>query len=79
MLVLWTCYGGLEWWSLLMNLNRKCQFVQQFLFWRALLNACRVYRKPEYGKIAADNIFILDPENSGNHVLLSNMLATVER
>ena len=43
--------------------------------WGALLGACRVYGKPELGKIAADNLFELDPKDSGNHVVLSNMFA----
>ncbi|CAN0856858.1 Pentatricopeptide repeat-containing protein At4g14850 [Linum grandiflorum] len=47
--------------------------------WGALLNACRVHGKPEIGKIAADNLFKLDPKDSGNHVLLSNMFAVAGR
>ncbi|KAK9288685.1 hypothetical protein L1049_017148 [Liquidambar formosana] len=47
--------------------------------WGALLGACRVYGKPELGKIAADNLFELDPKDSGNHVLLSNMFAAAGR
>lgn len=45
--------------------------------WGALLNACRVYRKPNLGKIAAEKLFELDPQDSGNHVLLSNIFAAV--
>lgn len=47
--------------------------------WGALLNACRVYGKPDLGKISADNLFKLDPKDSGNHVLLSNMFAAAGR
>lgn len=47
--------------------------------WGALLGACRVYGKPELGKVAAENLFQLDPKDSGNHVLLSNMLAAAGR
>lgn len=47
--------------------------------WGALLGACRVYGKPELGKIAAENLFELDPKDSGNHVLLSNMFAAAGR
>ncbi|CAA2951295.1 pentatricopeptide repeat-containing protein At4g14850 [Olea europaea var. sylvestris] len=43
--------------------------------WGALLGACKVYGKPELGKIAAENLFELDPHDSGSHVLLSNMFA----
>ncbi|GAV81844.1 PPR domain-containing protein/PPR_2 domain-containing protein/DYW_deaminase domain-containing protein [Cephalotus follicularis] len=47
--------------------------------WGALLNACRVYGKPELGKIAADYLFELDRKDSGNHVLLSNIFAAAGR
>lgn len=47
--------------------------------WGALLGACKMYRKPELGKIAAENLFGLDPEDSGNHVVFSNMLADAGR
>lgn len=47
--------------------------------WGALLGACKMYRKPELGKIAADSLFKLDPNDSGNHVVLSNMFAAAGR
>ncbi|WCJ23785.1 Pentatricopeptide repeat (PPR) superfamily protein [Euphorbia peplus] len=47
--------------------------------WGALLNACRVHNKPELGKIAANKLFELDPKDSGNHVLLSNMFSAAGR
>ncbi|XVF38242.1 hypothetical protein REPUB_Repub20aG0083200 [Reevesia pubescens] len=39
----------------------------------------RVYKKPELGRIAADKLFELDPKDSGNHVLLSNLFASTGR
>jgi pentatricopeptide repeat protein len=65
--------------------ERAYEFVQKMPIrptisvWGALLNACRVYGEPELGKIAADNLFKLDPKDSGNHVLLSNMFAAAGR
>lgn len=47
--------------------------------WGALLGSCKMHGKPELGKIAAENLFQLDPQDSGNHVLLSNMLAAAGR
>ncbi|EPS73044.1 hypothetical protein M569_01710 [Genlisea aurea] len=47
--------------------------------WGALLGACKMHGKPELGKVAAENLFRLDPMDSGNHVLLSNMLAAEGR
>ncbi|GER28112.1 pentatricopeptide repeat (PPR) superfamily protein [Striga asiatica] len=43
--------------------------------WGALLSACKLHGKPEIGKVAAENLFRLDPNDSGNHVILSNMYA----
>jgi len=65
--------------------ERAYEFVQKMPIrptisvWGALLNACRVYKEPELGKIAADKLFKLDPKDSGNHVLLSNMFAAAGR
>ncbi|RWR85382.1 Pentatricopeptide repeat [Cinnamomum micranthum f. kanehirae] len=47
--------------------------------WGALLGACRVHGKPELGQIAAEKLFELDPHDSGNHVILSNMFAAAGR
>lgn len=43
--------------------------------WGALLNACRTYCHIEVGKIAALELFKLEPWNPGNYVLLSNIYA----
>ncbi|PSS29159.1 Pentatricopeptide repeat-containing protein [Actinidia chinensis var. chinensis] len=45
--------------------------------WGALLAGCRKHRNLEIAEIAARNLFVLEPENSGNYVLLSNMYAEV--
>ncbi|CAN6453813.1 unnamed protein product [Victoria cruziana] len=47
--------------------------------WGALLAACRIHGNLEIGKEAASKLFILEPENGGNYVLLSNMYAQVGR
>ncbi|KAL7599338.1 hypothetical protein Lser_V15G22197 [Lactuca serriola] len=47
--------------------------------WGALLGSCKVHGYNEIGKIAADNLFQLDPQDSGNHVILSNMFAASGR
>ncbi|KAE9453166.1 hypothetical protein C3L33_14932, partial [Rhododendron williamsianum] len=39
----------------------------------------RVYGKPELGRVAAENLFELDPHDSGKHVLLSSMFAASGR
>ncbi|KAG8368783.1 hypothetical protein BUALT_Bualt15G0082600 [Buddleja alternifolia] len=43
--------------------------------WGSLLAAGRCYRNLEISELAARKLFILEPENSGNFVILSNMYA----
>nr|XP_009391126.2 PREDICTED: pentatricopeptide repeat-containing protein At3g63370, chloroplastic [Musa acuminata subsp. malaccensis] len=43
--------------------------------WCALLGACRVHLNHELGKIAAEKLLELEPENPGNYVLISNAFA----
>ncbi|PIA45158.1 hypothetical protein AQUCO_01700593v1 [Aquilegia coerulea] len=45
----------------------------------ALLNASRIYKKVELGEYAAFKLFELEPENSGNYALLSNIYASAGR
>nr|CAD1838907.1 unnamed protein product [Ananas comosus var. bracteatus] len=45
----------------------------------ALLNAGRKYRNVNLGEFAAKELFKLEPENSGNYVLLSNIYASLGR
>lgn len=47
--------------------------------WGALLGACRVHGKMELARIAAEKLFEIDPQDSGNHVLLSNIFASAGR
>ncbi|KDP36860.1 hypothetical protein JCGZ_08151 [Jatropha curcas] len=41
--------------------------------WGALMSACRVYGNVELGKEVAEQLFALDPSDSRNYILLSNM------
>ncbi|XP_023526347.1 pentatricopeptide repeat-containing protein At4g14850 [Cucurbita pepo subsp. pepo] len=58
---------------------RRMPFPPTISIWGALLGACRMHGKPELGKLAAEKLFELDPKDSGNHVVLSNMLAATSR
>uniref|UniRef100_A0A7N0RFN7 DYW domain-containing protein n=1 Tax=Kalanchoe fedtschenkoi TaxID=63787 RepID=A0A7N0RFN7_KALFE len=42
----------------------------------SLLNASRMHRKVEMGQFAADKLFQIEPNHSGNYVLLSNVYAS---
>ncbi|BBN69683.1 Tetratricopeptide repeat-like superfamily protein [Prunus dulcis] len=43
--------------------------------WRALLGACRIHRNIELGKLAAEKLIALQPQDSAAYVLLSNIYA----
>lgn len=45
----------------------------------SLLNASRIHRRLDLGELAASKLFELEPQNSGNYVLLSNMYASKGR
>lgn len=45
----------------------------------SVLNACRIHKRVDLGEMAATKLFELEPLNSGNHVLLSNLYASLNR
>ncbi|EOY05819.1 Pentatricopeptide repeat superfamily protein [Theobroma cacao] len=49
------------------------------ILWRSLLGAARVYGNLELGEVALKQLIELEPEISGNYVLLSNMYASIDR
>uniref|UniRef100_A0A2P2NGQ2 Pentatricopeptide repeat-containing protein At5g40410-like n=1 Tax=Rhizophora mucronata TaxID=61149 RepID=A0A2P2NGQ2_RHIMU len=44
--------------------------------WGALIGACRIYRNVELGREAAEKLFVMDPSDSRNYIMLSNMYST---
>ncbi|KAI3452097.1 hypothetical protein Pfo_008762 [Paulownia fortunei] len=46
--------------------------------WGALLGACRIYKNVDLGRIAANRLFEIEPDNPGNYVLLFNILVTAK-
>jgi pentatricopeptide repeat protein len=45
--------------------------------WGALLSACKIYRNVTLGEYAAEQLFSIDPFNTGHYVQLSNLYASV--
>lgn len=44
--------------------------------WGSLLGSCRIHGDVRLAKVAANHLFELEPNNAGNHVLLSNVYAS---
>ncbi|KAE9611693.1 putative tetratricopeptide-like helical domain, DYW domain-containing protein [Lupinus albus] len=49
------------------------------VLWRSLLGAARLHRNINIGEVALKHLIELEPESSGNYVLLSNMYASIGR
>ncbi|CAN1827887.1 Pentatricopeptide repeat-containing protein At5g39350 [Linum perenne] len=47
--------------------------------WGALLGACVIHQKVELGELAALSLFQLEPENTGNYILLGKLYAATGR
>ncbi|OVA19051.1 Pentatricopeptide repeat [Macleaya cordata] len=62
-----------------MDFIKKMPFNPDKSIWGAILAACRAHQNIEIGKIAAENLFSLEPENPGNYVTLSNIYSRAGR
>lgn len=58
-----------------MDLIKTMPFDATSSIWGSLLSSCRTHGNVELAEIAAKFLFELEPENGGNHVLLSNIYA----
>lgn len=61
------------------DLIQNMPFKPNHAIWGALLGACVIHEKVELGEVAAKWLFELEPENTGNYVLMANLYAAVGR
>ncbi|KAH0711625.1 hypothetical protein KY289_007584 [Solanum tuberosum] len=61
------------------DLIENMPFAATASMWGSALASCRVYGNVEVAEIAAKHLFELEPNNAGNHVLLSNIYASKRR
>lgn len=61
------------------ELIKTMPFEPNHAVWGALLGACVVHENVSLGEVAAGHLFELEPDNTGNYVLLANMYAAVGR
>lgn len=54
-------------------------FQPSVMVWRALLGACVIHNDIELGRISAQHVLEMEPQDKATHVLLSNMYATAKR
>lgn len=57
------------------NLIETMPFDTTASMWGSLLAACRIHGNLHLAQIATEHLFELEPDNAGNHVLLSNIYA----
>jgi hypothetical protein len=58
------------------SIIKKMPFEPDACVWGALLSSCRVHHNLSLGEIAAEKLFVLEPDNPGNYILLSNIYAS---
>ncbi|KAL5977273.1 hypothetical protein ACLOJK_021619 [Asimina triloba] len=60
-------------------LVNKMQYKDDPIIWEVLLSACRLHANAHLGKLAAEQLFRLDPQNPSPYVLLANIYASLGR
>lgn len=61
------------------KLIEEIPFEPSVMVWRALLGACVIHNDVELGKISAQRVLEMEPQDEATHVLLSNIYATARR
>lgn len=61
------------------KLIEEIPFEPSAMVWRALLGACVIHNDVELGRISAQHVLEMDPQDEATHVLLSNLYANARR
>ncbi|KAG5062152.1 hypothetical protein GLYMA_02G043900v4 [Glycine max] len=67
------------------DLEKAVEFIQSMPIqpgkniYGALLGACRIHKNMELAELAAEKLFVLDPDNAGRYVILAQMYEDAER
>ncbi|XP_063947122.1 putative pentatricopeptide repeat-containing protein At3g13770, mitochondrial isoform X2 [Daucus carota subsp. sativus] len=67
------------------QIEKAFKFVKDMPFeptgaiWGSLLGACSVHQNVDIGQYVGSQLLIIEPENAGNYVVLSNLLASAGR
>ncbi|GMH20390.1 hypothetical protein Nepgr_022231 [Nepenthes gracilis] len=59
------------------NLIIAMPFVPDAMSWKSLLGGCWIHRNLKLGKIAAENVIQLDPEDTAGYILMFNLCTTL--
>ncbi|KAK8657317.1 hypothetical protein V6N13_035563 [Hibiscus sabdariffa] len=62
-----------------LKLIEEIPFKPSVMVWRALLGACVIHNNVELGRISAERILEMEPQDDATHVLLSNIYATARK
>ncbi|KAL5566899.1 hypothetical protein UlMin_030063 [Ulmus minor] len=67
------------------KLDEACELIKGMpiqpntIVWGALLAACKIYKNPNLGEVAAKKLLELEPQNCGYNILMSNIYAASNR
>ncbi|KAK9675334.1 hypothetical protein RND81_11G001200 [Saponaria officinalis] len=62
-----------------MKLIQEMPFEPTVMVWRAMLGACAIHNNVDLGRVAAEHILKIEPEDEAAYVLLSNIYASKKR
>lgn len=59
-----------------LELIKSMSFEPDEMSWKSLLGGCWIHRNLELGKIAAENVLLLDPDDTAGYIIMFNLYAS---